>query len=114
MALFSAIAGALGITMTAATAATVAAAGTVAVVAGAGAAIGSGMKYMSDVSGKRPNVPELPKGSTAAEQISNAKDQAQNTINERRKAMARSQTVYTSPLGLGEEADMGRKTLLGQ
>ena len=114
MALFSAIAAAMGVTLSASAAAGLAVAGTVATVAGAGAAIGSGMKYMSDVSGNKPNVPGLPKFSTAAEQISNAKDQAQNTINERRRAMARSQTVYTSPLGLGEEADMGRKTLLGQ
>ena len=40
--------------------------------------------------------------------------QAQEALNARRRAqIAGSQSIYTSPLGIGGQADVARKTLLG-
>lgn len=43
-----------------------------------------------------------------------AATKAQQATIKRRKASARTQSVRTSPLGLGGEADVARKKLLGQ
>jgi len=43
-----------------------------------------------------------------------AGSQARESIVSRQRAVARNQTVYTSPLGLATEASTTRKTLLGQ
>uniref|UniRef100_A0A6M3K6U6 Uncharacterized protein n=1 Tax=viral metagenome TaxID=1070528 RepID=A0A6M3K6U6_9ZZZZ len=40
--------------------------------------------------------------------------QAKGVVTEKRRAIARSQTIYTSPLGIGGTADVSRKVLLGQ
>ena len=56
-----------------------------------------------------PNI-EMPKSPT----VEDAAKKAKETARSRQLAMARSQTVYTSPLGVGEEAATARKTLLGQ
>ena len=40
--------------------------------------------------------------------------QAKGTITAKKRAMARSETIYTSPLGIGGQADVARKMLLGQ
>lgn len=52
-------------------------------------------------------MPEAPKEEDAAQK---AKEEAAR----KRSAMARSQTVFTSPLGLQTEAQTARKALLGQ
>jgi len=39
--------------------------------------------------------------------------QAQGVVTAKRRAISRSQSIYTSPLGLGGEADVARKILLG-
>jgi len=43
-----------------------------------------------------------------------AQNQASAVVKDKRRAAARSRTVYTSPLGKSEEANIARKTLLGQ
>jgi hypothetical protein len=43
-----------------------------------------------------------------------AGEQASSQIAARKRAMSRSRTIFTSPLGLGLTADTARKTLLGQ
>lgn len=44
-----------------------------------------------------------------------AANQAQESINSRARArVSGSQSIYTSPLGIGGTADVNRKTLLGQ
>ena len=42
-----------------------------------------------------------------------ASSQAQNALNSKRRAMAGSSDVFTSPLGLGTQATTAKKTLLG-
>lgn len=49
-----------------------------------------------------------------APKVSEAIEQAQIATTVRRRAMRRSKTVFTSPLGIGGEAEVIRKTLLGQ
>ena len=56
-----------------------------------------------------PNI-EMPKSPT----VEDAAKKAKETARLRQLAMARSRTVYTSPLGVSEEAATARKTLLGQ
>ena len=51
-----------------------------------------------------PEAPDTGKADTAAKV----------ETKRRKQAIARSKTVYTSPLGIGEEANIARKTLLGQ
>ena len=48
----------------------------------------------------------------AAEATSQA--QAKAVVSAKRKAVARSETIYTSPLGIGGTAEVSRKVLLGQ
>jgi hypothetical protein len=43
-----------------------------------------------------------------------AASQAAERITQKKRSIARSQSVYTSPLGLSTEASTSRKTLLGQ
>ncbi len=45
---------------------------------------------------------------------SNAAEQAANAINEKRRSRARSQSIFTSPLGLTTQAATTRKMLLGE
>ena len=52
-------------------------------------------------------MPEAPKQETAQET-------AEKTATAKRKAIARSRTIYTSPLGIGGEASVIKKTLLGR
>ncbi len=40
--------------------------------------------------------------------------QAQATAKSKKRAIARSRSIYTSPLGIGGEAQITRKVLLGQ
>ena len=52
-------------------------------------------------------MPEAPKQADAS-------DLAQKKVKARRIAQRTSQSVYTSPLGIAGEADIAKKTLLGQ
>lgn len=52
-------------------------------------------------------MPEAPKQESAQET-------AEKTALSKRKAISRSKTVFTSPLGIGGTADIVRKTLTGQ
>jgi uncharacterized membrane protein (DUF106 family) len=45
---------------------------------------------------------------------SSASTNAQESLMNRKRAMSRSQTIYTSPLGISGQATTARKTLLGQ
>jgi hypothetical protein len=52
-------------------------------------------------------MPQPPKVETAAAQATVA-------AKAKKRAIARSRSIYTSPLGIGVEAQIARKTLLGQ
>ena len=56
------------------------------------------------------NAKAIPDARVAKETASN---QASSQINARRQAVARSRSVYTSPLGLNDMATTAKKTLLG-
>jgi hypothetical protein len=53
-----------------------------------------------------PVTPQIPTITTAA-------TSATATAKKRRVSASRSESIYTSPLGLGGQADVNRKTLLG-
>lgn len=65
----------------------------------------SAAKKMSKVS--LPQPPPTPK-------VEDASKVATAQAAEKKKAISRSRSVYTSPLGVGGEADISRKYLLGQ
>lgn len=46
--------------------------------------------------------------------IANAGAQAAASVDEKRRSIARSRTVYSNPLGLGTTANLAKKALLGQ
>ena len=90
--------------------------GTTAIVAGA--AVGYGM-YSSDQQMKARKAAasakekaQMPKGPVKPEQKDSAKI-AQAQATDKRRAMARNQSVKTSPLGLKDEAKIARKKVLG-
>ena len=51
---------------------------------------------------------------TAAETISKSQETAQAATTAKKRAIARSRSVYSSPLGISGEASTIKKTLLGQ
>ena len=51
---------------------------------------------------------------TAENIIKESQAIAQETTLKKKKAMARSKSVFTSPMGLTEEAETAKKTLLGR
>lgn len=109
MALFTALGMALGAT-TAASAAGIGAFGVGVAAATAGAAaIGSGV-YSATQANKKVSVPALPKTPS----VTASAAQAQAETKRLRSAMSRSETVFTSPLGIGGQAEVARKSLLGQ
>lgn len=55
----------------------------------------------------QPETPQVPQDATAAAA-------AKLTAKKKARAMARSDTVYTTPLGVADTASINRKTLLGQ
>ena len=65
---------------------------------------------------KMPEMPKLPEAATetAEETIRKAQQQAQVATRQRQTAARRSQSIFTSPLGLTEEATTARKFLLGE
>jgi hypothetical protein len=52
--------------------------------------------------------------SDAQTSVDNAAGQAQASVTDKKRAISRSRSVYTSPLGLASQAQTSRKTLLGQ
>jgi len=60
------------------------------------------------------DIPEVSSISTVQDTISKSKEQATLAAQQRRKASRRSRSIFTSPLGIPEEASTIRKTLLGQ
>jgi hypothetical protein len=76
---------------------------------GGGAAVGASAISSRSARSSGPSAPPpLPK----APQPAKAAEQGQARA--RRSLASRSKTVYTNPLGLGGQADVARKTLLGQ
>ena len=115
MPLFTSIGLALGATVAASAGAGIGAFGVgviAAAITGAGVAASSAASaHSANIAGKKSqNQLRLPQTPTVA----NAELQAKNTAREKIKAASRSQSVYTSPLGLTEEAGIARKTLLGE
>jgi len=49
-----------------------------------------------------------------APDTSKAEGAAKDETKRRKQAVARSKSIFTSPLGLADQADIGKKTLLGQ
>jgi sugar phosphate permease len=72
-----------------------------------GAPIASSVMAMTQDKPESPQMPEIPK-------VEDAQAQAKKRQIQRRADIARSQSVFTSPLGIGGEAEVARKTLLGQ
>ena len=65
---------------------------------------------------KAPDIPQIPEAAkeTAAETIAKAREQAEKATRQRQIAAKRSQSIYTSPLGLAGEAETTKKYLLGE
>jgi hypothetical protein len=57
---------------------------------------------------------QIPSIEPAADTIDKSKQQAQAATQSRLKAARASKSIYSSPLGIGGEASVARKTLLGQ
>ena len=85
--------------------------GTTAVVAGAAGAGYLASKAMSPKmpSGQGMQMPQAP----AAPKMEDASDKARLRAEERKRAMARSKSVVSNPLGIQDEANVARKKLLG-
>jgi len=83
-----------------------------AIAVGVGAAVGIGATALSGGFGGKqaptPQPPALPQ----APNPDKAQNAAQNDM--RRRQGAQTKTVYSSPLGTAGEANVARKTLLGQ
>lgn len=81
----------------------------VAAIAAAGAGAGYGVSKLAgggDKGGASPTpLPQVPS-------VDDASAKAQESA--RRKRAAQTKTIYSSPLGISGEADLARKTLLGQ
>lgn len=101
MGIFTTIGTWLGATSTAAFATGVTA---TAAVAGATATTVGAMQKPQAPSITMPQVP----------QMGDAAKKAQDTMLLKKKAMARSKSIFTSPLGYEEEATTAKKTLLGR
>lgn len=103
MAMFAAIGSWLG-----ASASTATAVGATATALAAGS-IGSSI-YSASQASRKPSVPELPQTPTVKDAEINAKEASR----QKRIAASRSKSIFTSPLGIGGEAQGARKTLLGE
>jgi len=111
MPLFTAIGTAIGFGAATAAAGGLTAFGAGAVVAGIGtAAIGSTAYSMSQSGKQKTSAPVLPQSPS----IASAEAQAKDATRARLKAASRSQSIFTSPLGISGEAEIAQKTLLGQ
>ena len=73
-------------------------------------ALGASAYSMINQSSRRPVTPKMPE----PPKVEDVEAKAVETANVRRRAASRSQSIMTSPLGIGQEADVARRTLLGQ
>uniref|UniRef100_A0A6M3L2Q7 Uncharacterized protein n=1 Tax=viral metagenome TaxID=1070528 RepID=A0A6M3L2Q7_9ZZZZ len=114
MALFTAIGAALGASTTVAAGATVSAAFTTGVVATAAAgAVGySVFNAMNQPKQKDMGQVQMPAAPSAPKQ-SDAAALAAQKLQDKKRAMAGSESIMTNPLGLKDEATVARKKLLG-
>ena len=79
----------------------------------AGVAIAGGIGtsvYATSQAGKKSEMPELPQTPTTE----NATKIAEVKLRQKKMAMSRSTSIFSSPLGIGAQAAASRKTLLGQ
>lgn len=77
---------------------------------GVGASIAGSTAYSMSQAGRKPSMPTMPQ----APAIGAAETFAKSAARQKSISASRSQSVFTSPLGIGGEADLTRKTLLGQ
>ena len=88
---------------------------TTAIVLGTAAVVGASVysAYQQDKAIKKAtkqqqvSMPQVP-------QVGEAAKVAQDTMVKRKKAIARAGSIFTSPMGLTEEAEISKKTLLGR
>lgn len=83
--------------------------------AGAGAAYGIGATALAGgMGGGKSSMPSIQMpGMPSAPKIEDASKNAKLRADERKRAMARSDSIMTNPLGLKDEANVVRKKLLG-
>ena len=79
---------------------------------GLGAAIG-GAAYGIGAAQNKPKQ-EAPMPMPEAPKVEDQSVKAENVVDEKRRAMARSKSIYTSPLGIADQANVVKKTLLGE
>ena len=89
-------------------------------IAGTAASVGTSM-YSSNKATKASNNAARDASAANAKAIADAKaakdtaaSQAAGALTQRKRSIARSQSVFTSPLGVTDQASTIRKTLLGQ
>ena len=118
MALFTAIGTALGATAAVAATATTAAVAGTAFATGLGATVfaGTAAYMMMNQGGNKPAQQQASQMPTApkAPKMADASKIAQQQATDKKRAAARSKSVKTNPLGIKDEADVVRKTLLGK
>ena len=70
---------------------------------------------VSSQAGKKSAAPApIPKIDSAKETIDKSKGQASEALRQRQRAAKRSQSIFSSPLGIAGEAATTRKKLLGE
>jgi len=77
--------------------------------AGAAAGMGLGAMMSKDKGTGQMQMPQAP----AVPKMEDASKMAQLRADERKRAMARSKSVVSNPLGVQDQAQVARKTLLG-
>lgn len=108
--LFTAIGTMLGATVAASAGAGIGAFGVGVAATALGAGLAGSSIYSSSQANKKQDSPALPQSPTvkASETVAKA------TAKKKQIAMGRSESIYTSPLGIGQQAEINQKTLLGQ
>lgn len=79
----------------------------------AATAIGAGIWGISQA-GRGSKSTQAPMPMPEAPKVEDAAAKAEKMARAKRTTMARSKSIYTSPLGIGGEAAITKKTLLGQ
>lgn len=71
--------------------------------------------YSASKQPKSPSI-DLPKLQDVVKTPSESKaaETASEAVLQKRRAVAKQKTIFTSPLGIGQDATIARKTLLGQ
>jgi hypothetical protein len=86
----------------------------VAMTAASAASAGTSI-YSASKSSKKPNleIPQL-QSAVSTPDVTKAATTAQAAVTQKKRAIAGQRSIYTSPLGIGADAGIARKTLLGQ